>query len=353
MHNSRFKAHFVILIILSLTYGFTGYLEAQELSSFTTESVSLNYLSPGEVAEALRLNSPNGATHEFTINNSVVQVRFNYAANHVLLSGDKQSIAQVKQIISLLDVAPRQIIIEVKIVEVDNQKFDEIGIDWQNILNDLSIISTFRKAIDTRTSTQTILPDLPRENKSKTDDEDRDGRVSFNAQVGDFLKMVQEHGAGKITNVPRIVTINNKKGTILDGHRILYISKYSSYTNLFETQEITAGLYLAVTPSLGQSGYLRLDVTAKITRLGEIVQGSPSESGQILNNTVIVKDSEAFLLGGLKRTETRKVKKKVPFLGTILPFLFSKNTTIESTRDVLIILTPKIIALNSAEIPKL
>jgi type II secretory pathway component GspD/PulD (secretin) len=171
--------------------------------------------------------------------------------------------------------------------------------------------------------------------------------------VGDLLKIIQEAGIGKIISVPQIVTINNKEGTILDGDRITYVTRYSSYANIFETQEMTAGLYLSVIPSLGESGYLKLIVNAKVTSLGEAISGSPSETGQIIENTVIVKDGAEFLLGGFKKTEKSKFKRKVPILGTILPFLFSRTIEMETVKDFLIVLKPTVIDLKSPDIPKL
>lgn len=59
-----------------------------------------------------------------------------------------------------------------------------------------------------------------------------------------------------------------------------------------------------------------------MTELGPIIGESPSETGQMLENTVIVREGQPFLLGGLQRRETFQQTRKVPILGTILPFLF-------------------------------
>jgi type IV pilus assembly protein PilQ len=179
------------------------------------------------------------------------------------------------------------------------------------------------------------------------------GSVGGYFTIGDILKIIQENGAGKIVSVPKIVTTNNKKGTILDGYRIHYVNKAVGYANIYETQEMTAGLSLTVTPSLGESGYLKMNINAKLTTLAEIVGGSPSELGQIIENTVIVKNGEEFLLGGFKKTESSKLRRKIPILGTILPFLFSRTITKETTKDFLIVLKPTVINLNPPEVPEI
>jgi type II secretory pathway component GspD/PulD (secretin) len=66
-----------------------------------------------------------------------------------------------------------------------------------------------------------------------------------------------------------------------------------------------------------------------------------------------VKEGESIMLGGLKKTSTQKVESSVPILGSILPFLFSSQKSIEVTNDVLLILTPTVVDLAKMEIPDL
>jgi type IV pilus assembly protein PilQ len=338
------KNQLKILLVLNLLIGWCSISFAQGPETYNIESVALNYLSPAEVIELLALRQDNSGGFEFSLNNSSIQVHLNYSTNEVILSGSASAIAATKKIISLLDVAPRQIIIEAKIVEVDNEKFNEIGFDLQELLNQTQMSFNYDARSLTNEQTQTDTP----YRETTQDQMSSQKRVSMSTySVGEFLKLIQQNGVGKIVNVPKIVTLNNKEGSILDGHRYTYLSKYSSIGRLFETQEVSAGLYLAVTPSLGKSGFLNLEVTAKLTRLSILSDHNPSEYGQILNNTVFIKDGQTFLLGGFKKTETRTITKRTPFLGYILPFLFSKKIDIDSTKDVLILLTPRIIDLNA------
>ena len=87
------------------------------------------------------------------------------------------------------------------------------------------------------------------------------------------------------------------------------MAKLSSFTNIYETEELASGLMLSVTPSLGKSGYLKLKVKAKLAFLAEsgLDSDMPVESGQSLENMVIMKDGESLVPGGFKRTETYKV----------------------------------------------
>ena len=347
--RNSYTVLFFFIIIFS-----SSVLFSQDTENYTTETLSLSYISPADLIESLLLEKSSSEGHELKIHNSIIYIRFNESNNQVLLNGLQDQITEAKELIKFFDVPPRQIIIEVKIVEIDDQKLDEIGLDWQNLLDR----TRFGISYDTdhsKTEQETKYDG----DQSSYDRDDKTTRSTSRLSVqlgtftaGDLINIIRETDAGKIINIPHIVTTNNRTGKILDGHKITYVTRYSSYTNLFETQELTAGLSLSVTPSIGASGYLKLDVIAKLTSLGQIISGSPSESGQILENTIIVKDQESFLLGGFKQTETRKVRRKVPILGTILPFLFSKHIDIEINKNILLILTPRIIDLNTTEIPK-
>ncbi len=121
--------------------------------------------------------------------------------------------------------------------------------------------------------------------------------------------------------------------------------------NLFETQEMTAGLSLSVKPSLGASGFLRLDVEAKLTTLGAVIGDTPSEHGQMLHNTVIARDGEPILLGGFKTSETERSRSGVPILGRFLPFLFSREVERTIDREILLVLTPRVVSIEDGVAP--
>lgn len=296
--------------------------------------------------------------------NGDVTIKVNSSTNEILLLGSENAIQCASTMIEFLDVPPRQIVVEVKIIEVNNQKIQNTGIDWQQILAKTNIPFQDNYSRDKSTTNYNSsssgsynnVPSGSQQNTQSSDNLNNGNRTSFglsnNMNISDFLNILEGSDAAKVLNIPKIVTINNKKGSILDGSRILYVDKYASYSNLFQTQELKTGLYLAVTPSLGASGYLKMNVEAKLTVLNNVNNDlRPIEVGQMLENIVVVKQGESIMLGGLKKTSTEKVESSVPILGSILPFLFSSTKNVEVTNDVLLILTPTVVDLAKMEIP--
>lgn len=344
MRNLILKSMFFsILVSFSLI--------ADEQNSYHSEFYNLKYISPDDLVSTLSLSLDEFGCYQYHFDSSIIKFRISFNNNKILLTGNDSDIVEIKSILKEIDVAPRQIIIEAKIIEIDNEKADELGFDWNYLMDKIEVsrISANwqwdKDVIDDRDYNRTST----RETKNARAD------IANGISLSQFLNLIQESGAGKITNVPQIVTTNNKKGTIFDGEKIRYVSSLSSYNNIYKTEEISAGLMLAVTPSLGESGYLQLNVLAKYSTLGpdrsEKIRSTPSEIGQSIENSVIVKNGESLLLGGFKRTEKYTVKKKFPVLGTILPFLFSKTINVETTKDVYIVLTPTVIDLDVPEIP--
>jgi type II secretory pathway component GspD/PulD (secretin) len=352
------SAHSIFRITLILLYIFTaGSLIAQESTKTTSKKITLQYISPTDLIDAdiVKADSINTTT-------GAVTMKVNSSTNEILLLGNESAIQNASSMIEFLDVPPKQIVVEVKIIEVDNQKIKQTGIDWQQILASTSIPFqyNYNRTKSNNTSEDNLFQSSQPVSNSQSSSNmlNNSNSTSFgisnSMRIGDFLHILENSDAAKVLNIPKIVTINNKKGTILDGSRILYVDKYASYSNLFQTQELKTGLFLSVTPSLGASGYVKMNVEAKLTTLNNVQNDlRPIEVGQMLENIVVVKQGESIILGGLKKTTTQKVETSVPILGSILPFLFSSQKSVEVTNDVLLILTPTVVDLTKMEIPDL
>ena len=143
--------------------------------------------------------------------------------------------------------------------------------------------------------------------------------------------------------------MNNRTGTLLDGQRTTFVTRVSAASNTYETQSMDAGLKLSVTPSLAQAGYLTLHVIAELTQLAPNLDfsGSPVKSGQMLENTIVVTDGQPVVLGGFQRVEKRNHTSRIPILGHVLPFLFSRETKSESSFKSIVVLTARVVELDA------
>ncbi len=358
------KVLWFVLVLVIVTIGriaFAVELPAQEkqtLPVMVTEVITPSYISPAELLEFLGVTTSGGVNNffcDYSNHTRPVQIRCNDAANVVILTGAPEDISTVKELIKSADIPPRQIIIETQIIELDQRRLDDLGIDWEDLLRSsgLTFSNSYQRNKvnqDEKDKSETNYQTSEYKTERDITQTTKDTRLSGSIRLDQFLNVIAENRAGTIRNAPRIVTINNRPAKILDGDRVTYVTRYSSYNNMFETQTMDAGLSLYCVPSIGKSGYITMDITAELTSLGESISGSPSKNGQILENTAVIKDGETFLLGGLNRSVDYVTKRKVPVLGTILPFLFSRQITTKTNYQVFILLTPKVIDLEPQEL---
>lgn len=357
------KTHRIVVWALSMIIFFASSIPMSAQGNIVSKKITLQYIAPADLKDAGILSGDSIHT-----SSGDVMVRINSSTNEILLWGSENALQAAANMIDFLDVQPKQIVVEVKILELNNQKLQHTGIDWQQILSSTSIPFqyAYNKSSSNTSSNNTTTSSSYSNDPNSTSYQYINGNASSNdghgsssntnfgiansMRIGDFLHVLENSDGAKILNTPKIVTINNKKGTILDGSRILYVDKYASYSNLFQTQELKTGLYLSVTPTMGASGYVKMNVEAKLTELNN-AELRPIEVGQMLENIVVVKAGESIMLGGLKRTTTEKVETSIPVLGSILPFLFSSTKNIEVTNDVLVVLTPTVLDMTKIELP--
>jgi len=328
-------------------------------SSLISEKYEPSYLSVLELADLLGAEWAGGCMRVTWLDGAaqkVVDLRAHETANFVIATGSQADVNYILSLAAALDTAPRQIEIEAMIIEMDNQRALDIGLDWNHMLevSNVSFQKSRHDDDDSRyESTFQENDDNSYNSKARRTFENtsEDTRLLFNSapNLSKLIGIIQETGSGKVRYTPRLRTLNNRTGTLMDGQRTTFVTRVSAATNTYETQTMDAGLKLSVTPSLGQAGYLTLHVIAELTQLDPNLDfsGSPVKSGQMLENTIIVAEGQSVVLGGFNRVEKRKHTKRVPILGHILPWIFSRDYETESNFDSLVVLTAKIVELDA------
>jgi len=140
-------------------------------------------------------------------NDAKVNLHFNNSNNEALLIGNSAGVAKAKELISFLDVPPRQFAIEAKIIQIDNQRINEIGLDWQNLLDKTRFTAWLDHDKSTRED-EYKFPSAPQnDRKNKSIGESVDLRAQSIGPIGaaDLLRIIQGSNIETITSVPRIV----------------------------------------------------------------------------------------------------------------------------------------------------
>jgi general secretion pathway protein D len=105
-------------------------------------------------------------------------------------------------------------------------------------------------------------------------------------------------------------------------------------------------LRLRIKPQINESDYVRLEVDEQTEEIASVDKTlGPTTSKRTAKTTVVAKDQETVVIGGLIQDRTTKSVQKVPVLGSlpVLGWLFRNESTVRQKTNLLLFLTPYII----------
>ena len=146
--------------------------------------------------------------------------------------------------------------------------------------------------------------------------------------------------------------MDGELGSILIGEKRRYPVVSGTNANgqfIYSTEEQNIGIYLLVAADVSEDGTVTLAVNAQVSSILGFLQlngGSyPQISTRESKSTLILKDGQMMIMGGLLRDEEIVNLQKVPLLSQI-PFfgaLFSNRNTQKNAQQLLISITPHVI----------
>lgn len=346
----------------------TARKEAQELSPLRTEYLQVNYAKASDLATLIK----SGAGSLISDRGSVA---IDERTNTLLLQDTSERLADIRRLVSTLDIPVKQVMIEARIVIVSDDYSRDLGVRFganvafqQGGRDGLGVLGGPVTAEDGITispnppGTQpggVVLPEnpvdrylvnLPAANPA--------GRLALALIDSDYLvdlelSAAQAEGRGEIISSPRLITANQREATIEQGVEIPY--QESSSSGATTTQFKKAVLSLKVTPQITPDNRVILDLTVSKDSVGQLVASAtggfvPSIDTREIVTQVLVNDGQTVVLGGILETERRDAEVKVPYLGDIpvVGRLFKQTTTTDNKDELLIFVTPRILREGSS-----
>jgi type IV pilus assembly protein PilQ len=159
------------------------------------------------------------------------------------------------------------------------------------------------------------------------------------------LSAMQTEGKGEIISSPRLITSDQNTATIKQGVEIPYQSTSENFGTTVEFKE--AVLMLNVTPHITPDDriLMELHITKDQPDFTRAIAENPPVDTRSVETTVLVDNGETVVLGGVFERTTTENQEKVPFFGDIpyVGFLFKRREYIDSNRELLVFVTPKIL----------
>jgi type IV pilus assembly protein PilQ len=121
------------------------------------------------------------------------------------------------------------------------------------------------------------------------------------------------------------------------------------------TEKINTGITLVVTPQISSDGYVLMNIYAKSSQpdFTKTVDGIPNEVSREANSNVLIRDGETVVLGGIFRNTSQDNESGLPYLRSIpaLGWLFKRQLKANHHEELLVFLSPKIVAAGTAALP--
>jgi len=275
--------------------------------------------------------------------------------------GDYQNFVQV---IKQLDKRRKQVFVEAMIVEASIDKLREVGTKWRAIgrHDGEPVIIGGVGTIDNN-AVQSIISGLAgmtvggMGNFMSIPVTKSDGTTS-NITVPGFaalFSLSEFRGAINVLSTPQILTSDNKEAEIVVGENVPFISKRerditTTNTVLNSIERKDVGITLRITPQITEGDYVKLDIYKEISALKQdseniIINVGPSTTKRSTKTSVVVKDKQTVVIGGLIQEKDEDNITKVPILGDIplIGWLFKQKSTSKKKTNLLIFLTPYIV----------
>jgi type IV pilus assembly protein PilQ len=264
--------------------------------------------------------------------------------NQLIVTDTAAKIEQIKEIVARIDTVTPQVIIEAKVVEVTEEFSMELGIDWTLVWGPIN------QAFGTAGNlTNNVSMNFPSEASSTVG-------FSFEKLTGTpfvldaTLNAVEANKQGRIITAPKIVTLDNKKAKIKQGVEWPYLERDSSGNATVKFKNID--LLLEVTPTVTPDDRILMKIFITKNDIGTITLGVPSLNTNEAQTELLVNDGDTIVIGGIiKKNEQDSVNgwpglKDVPILG----WLFKSASESDTSNELLIFITPRIVQLEQRRV---
>jgi general secretion pathway protein D len=270
-----------------------------------------------------------------------VRIVADEATNSLLIRSTARDYRQLLTTINQLDVVPLQVMVNAVIAQITLNDDTRFGVDWSRIAADADA-----SPISTNTSTE-FTPNLNGLMFTK-------GFLDGAARVEATLQAIASNNQVRLLARPSLTVSNNQEGEIQIGSEVPVNAGSTITTGGNETVNIQyrdTGIELYITPQINVDGVVNLVIRQILSSVDSSAPGvgdNPVFNNQEISTTVVVRNGENVVLGGLIQTDEERLNTGVPGLNRVpvVGGLFSYQQINEERRELFIVLRPEIINLN-------
>lgn len=335
-----------------------GNLFSETGEDLKTETFVLNYASAGALSTQIQsLLSKRGS------------IIADERTNTITVKDMGATIDQVQSLIASVDRKDRQVLIEAKIIEASRDFSRDLGVQW-GVNSD----GTNRLDVSGLTGVGTSEQGNPLGQnlgfpKPLSGVGLSLGRLAGGTNVELQIQMAEQKGKARIVSSPSIVTTNGMPANIRSGETLLVRTSSGLTISTGTTtgtaatgtapndtssavQQIETGIELNVTPQISSERHIKLliESTTSQADFSRSVDGMPVILDNRATTTVLIRDQETTVIGGLVQNNTSVRRRGVPGLSKVplLGGLFRSKSRSVSDSELIIFIKPTILDAREA-----
>ena len=312
------------------------------------EQQTFNIVTPDGDTVSRTINASStpaaGSATEIAVSADLrVSIVADEATNSLLIRANPRDYRQLLATINQLDAVPLQVMINAVIAQVTLTDETRFGVDWTRVADNAAT-----NAISTTTNT-TFLPNGGLDGLLFTK-----SFLDGAARVEATLEAIASNNDVRLLARPSLTVVNNMEGEIQIGAEVPVQSGTQTTgtgDNIISSiQYRPTGIELYITPRINDDGVVNMTIRQVLSSIQEDtgVAGNPVFQNQEISTTVVVRDGENVVLGGLIQSTNGDVNTGVPGLNQLplLGRLFSYQQDTTERKELFIVLRPEIVNLN-------
>ncbi|HYA31279.1 MAG TPA: type II secretion system secretin GspD, partial [Thermodesulfovibrionales bacterium] len=301
-----------------------------------------------------------------------ISITADKASNALIIVASPADYQSLSQVIKQLDKRRRQVYVEAMIIEASVNKLRDLGVQWRaTAMKGGQPIAIGGFGTIDQTAMQGIVQGLQGASLGglgnflniPISSVGSDGTISTTTltvpgfamlfSLNDFQDVI------KVLSTPQILTSDNKEAEILVGENVPFITQSAQQTSVTTATTGTilnsitrqdVGIILRITPQITEGDHVKLDIYEEISSVlsqsdALTISVGPTLTKRSTKTSVVVKDGQTVVIGGLMQEQDEDTVTKMPVLGDIpvLGWLFKQKNATKNKTNLLIFLTPTVV----------
>lgn len=336
--------------------------KSESSESLQALAIPLKYAKALDVAQRLQVGGGTGAGnagHRWLSARGTVMAE--PRTNQLFFLDTPAYLQQLKEVVKWLDIPVRQVMIEARIVEAEEQFGKSLGMRLGGAFAASFVppLSANGQPVHVALGGQGLAAaggiqpsyglNLPAGPAGQSLYPPSTFAVSlFNAAANQFINLeisaLEADGKGKVIASPRVVTADQTKALIEQGTELPY--QVSNGNGAASISFRKANLKLEVTPQITPEGAVVLDLDISKDSVGQITAAGYAINTKHVKTQVLVDNGGTVVIGGILEAADKADVAQVPVLASLpgLGWLFKTEQATQRKTEMLIFVTPRVLA---------